>query len=733
MSIPFDLAAVVKDLPWYERALAAVAPETGNRRLQAKVQRMLFSYQGARSDRLYAPVTNGVPSESYQTARDRVVMMFEALDLVENFPPAKAVISRFATFLTPTEYAPATGDRRYDAEVAEYFHAWCKNCDVTGRNSFRMIVQLLAEMRPCYGDAGIALRRTRNGLKIEAIAGDRIGNPSEAAGQYPRYFSGIVVDDQGAPEAYRIFTVNQAGQYIDPVDVSASNFCHYYVPFRADQYRGVTDFHAVLRTSRMLKEILDAEMAGVRFACNQSALVFTERGAANPRNLFTPTNTPANAAGQRPAQEESKIGTIQYLFQGDSVETMPARPSSAFQGFVDELKADIALGLGGYPAGVLWGTQNYKGPSVRAEFAQADRVNTRHQGILEDKVLQRVASAVILDAIAEGNLPPPARQAGESPERAIVRATRGSFRFPPRLTIDVGRETQARLAELSMGATSPQEIAAEDGRDAYVRATEKADFAAFVKELAVDRNVPESSIFLPAGQTLPNTPAQAAAVGEKTGSDAAQAQSESIPTVAAPAASEEGAEADEALQAEDNRIVVSFENGGYVPTQAMARNAKRALDVRETKPPSQRGMTAVGLARARDISNRRELSFDTVKRMKAYFDRHEIDKQGETWDEQGKGWQAWNGWGGDEGRTWAEAIVERVEKKTDASLRSDTVNLAEREVVEWLQRPVRNVPSEEIGDAKVRKAFASYNDAVDGYRTNLHARLAEELKSAKNN
>jgi capsid protein len=727
-------AHIIATLPWYEKALAAVAPETANRRLYARVQREMFSYQGARADRMYAPKTNGVPSESYQTARDRVVMMFEALDLVENFAPAKAVISKFSTFLSPNEYAPATGNRNYDALVAEYFHDWCKHCDIKGQHSFRMLVQLLAGMRPVYGDCGLALRRTSEGLKVEAIAGDRIGNPSEASGMYPRYFSGIIVNDVGAPEAFRIYRVDQAGQYLDPEDIPAASFAHYYDPFRADQYRGVTDFHAVLRNSRMLKEILDAEMAGVRFASNQAALVFTERGVANPRNLFTPSGAGVQPNGERPQQEQSDVGTIKYLYHGDKVETMPARPSSAFQGFVDELMAEIALGLGGYPAGVLWGTENYKGPSVRAEFAQADRVNQRHQGILEDKVLSRVSSAVILDAIARKDLPPPPRQTGETAERAIVRATRGSFRFPPRLTIDVGRETQARLAELSMGATSPQEIAAEDGRDAYVRATEKADFAAFVQTLAKDRGVPESSIFLPAGQQLPNTPSQAAAVGEKTGEDAATAQADSVPqaqkTTEEPT-DQKPEQAEEQLN--DSRIVIGFDNGGYIPTQTMARNAKRALEIREGKPPSQRGMTAVGLARARDISNRRELPLDTVKRMKSYFDRHAVDKEGETWDEQGKGWQAWNGWGGDEGRTWAEAIVEREEKKTDASLRSDTVNLAEREVVEWLQRPVRNVPSEEIGDVNVRKAFANYNDAVDGYRTNLHARLAEELKSAKNN
>jgi len=55
--------------------------------------------------------------------------------------------------------------------------------------------------------------------------------------------------------------------------------------------------------------------------------------------------------------------------------------------------------------------------------------------------------------------------------------------------------------------------------------------------------------------------------------------------------------------------------------------------------------------------------------MVAYFDRHEIDKEGSTWDEQGKGWQAWNGWGGDEGRAWARRIIEENSMETKASRR----------------------------------------------------------------
>jgi cation transport regulator ChaB len=101
---------------------------------------------------------------------------------------------------------------------------------------------------------------------------------------------------------------------------------------------------------------------------------------------------------------------------------------------------------------------------------------------------------------------------------------------------------------------------------------------------------------------------------------------------------------------------------GYVPPKAVQDNARRALAVREEKPASQRGMTPVGIARARDLSNGKALSLDTVQRMKAYFDRHEVDKKGATWSEQGKGWQAWMGWGGDEGRAWAEKVIASVAK-----------------------------------------------------------------------
>ena len=95
----------------------------------------------------------------------------------------------------------------------------------------------------------------------------------------------------------------------------------------------------------------------------------------------------------------------------------------------------------------------------------------------------------------------------------------------------------------------------------------------------------------------------------------------------------------------------------HTPPKGVRDAARRALEVRASKPPSQRGMTPVGIARARDLANGKPISVATIRRMQSYFARHEVDKKGATWDDQGKGWQAWHGWGGDAGRAWANRII----------------------------------------------------------------------------
>lgn len=109
----------------------------------------------------------------------------------------------------------------------------------------------------------------------------------------------------------------------------------------------------------------------------------------------------------------------------------------------------------------------------------------------------------------------------------------------------------------------------------------------------------------------------------------------------------------------------------FTPPQGVREAAARGLEVRRAAPDSEKGGTEVGVARARDLSNGVSISSDTARRMKAYFDRHEADKQGETWDQQGKGWQAWQLWGGDAGQAWANKLVRQMNAADEEAKMAD--------------------------------------------------------------
>jgi hypothetical protein len=100
------------------------------------------------------------------------------------------------------------------------------------------------------------------------------------------------------------------------------------------------------------------------------------------------------------------------------------------------------------------------------------------------------------------------------------------------------------------------------------------------------------------------------------------------------------------------------------PNDGMKTEAQRGLDWRREFG---RGGTEVGIARARDIVNDRELSDDTIKRMYSFFSRHEVDKEAEGFRPEEDGYPsngriAWALWGGDAGYSWSSDKVKGMDE-----------------------------------------------------------------------
>ena len=113
----------------------------------------------------------------------------------------------------------------------------------------------------------------------------------------------------------------------------------------------------------------------------------------------------------------------------------------------------------------------------------------------------------------------------------------------------------------------------------------------------------------------------------------------------------------------------------FTPPSGVRREAEYGLKLRREYG---RGGTAVGIARARDLSNGEELSPSTVRRMKAFFDRHQSDESAPGFNRGDKEWPS-NGlianklWGGPSGYSWSRKVVEQMnaadEKSEGRSLR----------------------------------------------------------------
>jgi len=136
------------------------------------------------------------------------------------------------------------------------------------------------------------------------------------------------------------------------------------------------------------------------------------------------------------------------------------------------------------------------------------------------------------------------------------------------------------------------------------------------------------------------------------------------------------------------------------PTDSMAAEAKRGLEWRKE---FNRGGTEVGVARARDLSNRKTLSPSTVKRMHSYFSRHEVDKQGQGFSPGEDGYPsagriAWALWGGDPGQSWARKKAGQIAREEDKSM-NKIFNLTS----------VFKAQSDDDGTIKIQ-GYASTND-----------------------
>jgi lambda family phage portal protein len=600
------------------QAIAFISPQAAMSRMISQAKLRNFGRFDSALDSTKRGISRNVSgAEDTAGTTERYKLIRAARDLADNFPPIRSLLLKFATYVSGRlNYQARTGDRDLDMKIERYWRNWCSKCDFLRRHDFVTLLQLAVMAVLRDGDCGFVIVRDQGELRLQSVESDRIGSPYNRLIDSDNYIGGIVLDDYGRPDQYELYVRTISNQYIDPTRIPAAEFIHLFDPTRLDEYRGRSAFATALNAARDLQEALKAEIQAIKFASYQTGIIMSETGAAEASDYFA--SSQPNDFGQRAKLESVDPGTMNYLSPGEKMEMFEnSRPTGAFGEFVRLVQSHICMSVG-LPYGFSFDADK-SGPMARMEAEMADRTFARWRRLLETQFLDRIKNIVLLDAASRGLIP--------DNEYLLD----GRWGWPRKASIDYGREARADIDLWKAGLKTAAQIYSEGGEDYEEALRTRAKEAALIVDLAAEYQIPAQ--YISDSVPIPNSKQVEPVVPTPT-------EPTPEPTPEPPPA--------------PTQAKAAFEDS-FKPTAGMIAEAEKGLEWREK---FKRGGTSIGVARARDISNGKNLSEDTVKRMHSFFSRHEVDKKGEGFQQGEDGFPsagriAWALWGGDAGQVWA--------------------------------------------------------------------------------
>jgi capsid protein len=613
-----------------DQTIALFSPRAALRREVARQKLTAFSrFDAAKVTRNRPMARMNMPAEQLGGTTERIRLMNRARDLDDNFSTVRAILTHFVVHVAGSlSYQARTGDTALDQDVEAYLNAWFNDCDITDRHSLLSLTQLVLRATLVDGDCGVVIARDGGSLKLQPITADRIGRDIDLQQNDPRYIGGITLDALGRPVSYRIYERDRSGRYGNFEEVAAENFCHVFVPTRLDEYRGRSVMAPILDDAQDVADLIEYEKLAARWASSQAGVVKTEYGA--DEEMASVLRGDRDQFGNDIKLTALEPGRINYLSTGESMEVFKNdnRPAAAFANFVQYLENRMCRALGTSARVIL--DRPSAGPESRKDLRQAERTFEFWRKQLEMSFLNKVVRLALMDGAAKGLLP-------NAPEVA-----QGQWQWPGSVSIDAGRDARADIELWRMGLATAADLYGEVGLDWQASIRQRAKEAAYIKEMADEMDV---------------SPAEISGGKESIATDPNRAPV-TAPIPAAP---------EQELSQTNFAIPAKYAHINFKPTAALAVEAEKGLKWREE---FNRGGTEVGVARARDLKNRANLSVSTVRRMHSYFSRHEVDKQGQGFKPGEDGYPsagriAWALWGGDAGQSWAAARVAQMDAADD--------------------------------------------------------------------
>lgn len=377
-------------------------------------------------------------------ARDELMMRMRYLRKNSGF--VREYINTLALYAAPVAPQSLVEDHEWRNEAEELYAERRRIADVTGRFSGEQVQCLISKSVDTDGEIFVlkTIDRDTDLPRVQLIEAHRVGDFGEGG-----TVDGIQTDGRGRPIGARIMQDSGISRL-----VPMRALMHIYDPESPSALRHPSPLAHAINHRLDVEELLAIEKKGVKDNLEVTRIIQRLLGDDVDDDELDELlgNEGSSSESTDPKAMQKILGGKAFITQpGEKVESWtPNRPTPTFNGFIDILDRESALGT--LPYEFFINPSQLGSAAVRLVTARVQRVALRRSQIILDRYLRPDWFFVIGTAIDRGEL---------KPVKGWHRIAGG---FPRQVTIDAGRNEESIRRDLEMGVITPSEAFAERGR-----------------------------------------------------------------------------------------------------------------------------------------------------------------------------------------------------------------------------------------------------------------------------
>lgn len=483
------------------------------RQMQARSAKAMRTqgFAGAAIDRLSSSLSQWSGALNADLDGALVVLRARARALAANTDHGKRFLALVAANVVgtgPTLQVRAknlngTLDKAGNDAIETHWKTWGRTADIGGRMGFAHLLRVLVKAVARDGEALVRTVRNRRlpyGMALQVLEVDRLDETLNGRADNGNMIrQGVEIEPTGRPVAYWVKSSHPGENWqaapARAERVPARDIYHLFVQERAEQVRGYTWFHAILRRMGLLDGFEEAAVVAARVGASKMAFFTRDPEAGGDKPLDTLAD---GRATDGTLQMSAEPGEFMELPLGYNLESWnPQYPHENFESFLKACLRGVAAGLDVATHNLTGDMAEVNYSSARiAELSERDMwvmlQDWLHESFLVPLYQDWLASALLLGQVTmESGKALPVDRLPKFLQVSRFQGRRWAW-------VDPLKEMQASREGLEARLTSRTAIAASQGRE----------FEDIVDELAQEEAYMAEKKLAPSSPPKPAAPPQ---------------------------------------------------------------------------------------------------------------------------------------------------------------------------------------------------------------------------------